>query len=43
MSEGIIQFAERYKLFKTNKFAISDHRVYVIDINLEEYFREQLN
>ena len=43
MSARILQFAEGCKLFETSKFALSDHRAYAVDINLKEYFREQLS
>ena len=43
ISLRLSEFVEGYKLFETNKFVVSDHRAYVIDINLEGYFGEQLS
>ena len=40
ISLGLSEFIKGYKLFKTNKFVVSDHQAYIIDINLEGYFRE---
>ena len=40
---GLSKFVEGCKLFKTNKFVVSDHRAYIININLEGYFGEELS
>ena len=43
ISARIMQFIEGYKLFETNHFIIADRRAYMVDMNLKEYFEEQLS
>ena len=42
-SESIIEYVEGCKLLDYNEIICLDHWVYIIDINFEEYFREQLS
>ena len=35
ISQGILNYIEGYRLFEVNKITITDHRVYVFDINLK--------
>ena len=38
VSEGLIEFVEGSKLIYHNKITFSDHRAYIMDINIEDYF-----
>ena len=40
ISHNLLDFMEGSKLLEVNKVTISDHRALLIDINLEEYFKE---
>ena len=40
VSEGLIEFVEGSKLIHHNEIIFSDHRAYIIDINIEEYFND---
>ena len=40
VTNGILEYVEGYKLLGNNDIAYSDHRAYVVDIALEEYFSE---
>jgi len=42
-ANGILECVEGCKLLKNNEVACTDHRVYVVDIGLEEYFSEQFS
>jgi len=42
-THGILEFIEECKLLPYNEVIFSDHRAYVVNINLEEYFNEQLS
>ena len=39
----IMQCVEGYKLINENIIILSDHRAYVVDINLKQYFSKQLS
>jgi len=39
-TEGIISYIEGCKMLSFEEIVFSDHRSYVIDINLEEYFED---
>ena len=39
----IINCIEEYKLLDTNEVLLTDHRLYLIDINLERYFEINLS
>jgi len=39
-SEGIIEYIEESKLLNHNKVVFSDHRSYIVDFNIQEYFNE---
>ena len=43
VSEGLMEFIEGLKLLSHNEIVWSDHRAYVIDVNFEDYFNEELN
>ena len=43
MSLDITEYVKRYKLLSYTKVIISDYRSYLIDINFEAYFDEQLS
>ena len=42
-SEGLIDFIEQLKLLAHDEILPSDYRVHTVDINLEDYFNEELN
>jgi len=42
-SAGIMQYIEGCKLLNNNDILYSDHRSYIIDVNLEEYFNDQFS
>jgi len=39
-TEGIISYVEGCKILSFEEIVFSDHRSYVIDVNLEEYFED---
>ena len=41
--EGLMEFIEGSKLLSHNEIVWSDHRAYVIDVNFEDYFNEELS
>ena len=43
VTSGIIEYVEGYELINYNDIAETDHRVHMIDINVEDYFKEELN
>ena len=43
VSEGLIEFVESSKLIYHNEIIFSDHRAYIVDINIEEYFNNQMS
>ena len=43
VSDRIIPFLEGLALYEINEIMRSDHRSYVIDLNLEVYFEEQFS
>ena len=40
--ENLITHIKGYKLLETNEVISTDYRSFIIDINLEDYFTEQL-
>ena len=42
-SEGILEYIEGCKLLSYAEIAISNHWLYVIDMNLEEYFEDNFS
>jgi len=38
--ENLMTYIEGYKLLETNEVISTDHRLFIIDINLEDYFAE---
>ena len=42
-TQNLLDFVERSKLLEANEVTIIDHRVFLIDINLEGYFEETLS
>ena len=42
-SPSIMNCIEGYKLIEVNEIVLSNHRGYLIDINLELYFSEQIS
>ena len=42
-STGIIEYVKGYKLIGSNDIVQSDHCAYIVDVNFEEYFQEQLS
>ena len=42
-TQSLLDFIERSKLLEANEVTITDHRVFLIDINLEGYFKETLS
>ena len=42
VSPNLMKYMEGYRLLKINKVIAMDHRSYIIDINFEEYFQENL-
>jgi len=40
---GIMDFIEGCELLNYNEFIDTDHRAYVIDVNIDEYFNEEFN
>ena len=42
-SYRIISYIERCKLIEANEVVLSDHRGYLVDINFELYFNEQMS
>lgn len=43
LSNGIMEYVEGVKLFHQNEFVITDHRSYVIDINIQDYFDDEFS
>jgi len=43
VSEGLIEYVEGVKLIPHNEIVNSDHRVYIVDINIEEYFEDEFS
>ena len=43
VSEGLIDFVEGSKLIPHNEIVWSNHRAYIIDINLEDYFNKEMS
>ena len=43
VSEGLMKFVEGSKLIYYNKIIFSDHRAYIVDINIDEYFSNQMS
>jgi len=43
VTSRIIKFVEGVKLLYNNDIVMSDHRVYVMDLNVEEYFQDQFS
>ena len=39
----IMDSIEGYKLLEANKVLLIDHRLYLVNINLEQYFKRQLS
>ena len=42
-TQNILDFVEGSKLLEANEITISDHRKFVIDINIESYFGESFS
>ena len=42
-SYSLIEYVKGCKLLEYNEIMVSDHRVHVIDMNLEDYFNKQLS
>ena len=42
-SEGIMNIVERIELIECDEIVDSDHRVYLVDLNLETHFEEESN
>ena len=40
LSEGIMEYEEGTKLLEYNNIVFADHRAYLLDVNMEEYFDE---
>jgi hypothetical protein len=43
VSEGLMEFVEGLKLIHHNEIIFSDHRAYIVDINIEDYFNDQMS
>ena len=43
LSSGVIDFIEGAKLLGNKNVIITDHRAYMIDFNMEEYFQDQFS
>ena len=43
VSEGIMEYVEGVKLIAHNEIVTMDHRAYVVDINMEEYFSDEFS
>ena len=43
LSSGIMSYIEEVKLMDQNDFVILDHKSYLIDANLEDYFDNHLS
>jgi len=43
MSNGIIQYIKECRLIEENAIVLSDHHVYLVDVNLEQYFSKQFS
>jgi len=43
VSEGLIEYVEGVKLVPHNEIVNSDHRAYIVDINIEEYFEDEFS
>jgi len=43
VSPGILEFIERCALLNHNEIIPSDHRVYLVDFNAEEYFQNEIS
>ena len=42
-SLGLLEYVEGSKLMNHNDIVLSDYRGYIVDINFEAYFHEQLS
>ena len=42
-SEGVMEYVEGSKLLDFNDIVFTDHRRYITDVNIEEYFGTQLS
>jgi len=42
-SEGIFEYIEECQLLDYNQIIFSDHRSYIIDVNIKDYFNNQLS
>ena len=42
-SEGLIDYVEGVKLVPHNEIVNSDHRAYIVDVNVEEYFNDEFS
>ena len=42
-SYGVLEYVKGYQLLEHNEIIFIDYRSYIIDVNLEEYFKEQLS
>ena len=40
VTESLFNFVEGYQLLEVNKVLDIDHRSYIVNLNLEEYFQE---
>lgn len=43
VSEGLIEYVEGVKLVPHNEIVNSDHRAYIVDINIEDYFEDEFS
>ena len=43
MSEGLLEYVEGSKLLSHNEIVNTDHRAYVVDVNLEGYFEDEMS
>ena len=42
-SHGIMEYVEGSILLEYNELIFTDHRAYIVDLNLEDYFEDQLS
>ena len=43
ISEGLMEYIEGVKLVAHNEIVNTDHRAYIVDINIEEYFEDEFS
>jgi len=43
MSHGVMEYVEGSRLMECNEIIFTDHRAYIVDINLNNYFDDQIS